>query len=226
MSDYPYIDLHTHSETIPQHVVAIRNVFYGDARDYKFKEDRFYSVGLHPWFIEHGLGSLNQKLLESFCSKSYVLAVGEAGLDTTIDQLQDIQIDIFELQLKLAQKLNKPIIIHNVRSASYFQALLKKADLKVPLIFHGYNLNEEITAEFLKKNCYFSFGDYLFRSNYNAVRVLPMIPDNRIFFETDDSDETIDKIYAAAAAIRKTTVEELKRVTVVSFKECFFPDVK
>ena len=140
--------------------------------------------------------------------------------------MPDIQIEIFELQLKLAQKLNKPVIIHNVRSASYFQSLLKKTDLRVPLIFHGYNLNEEITADLLKKNCYFSFGEYLLRPGYNAVRVLPMIPNNRLFFETDDSSVSIEKIYEAGAAIRKTTVEELKSITVISFKECFFPDIK
>jgi len=157
MSEYPFVDIHTHSELIPKDVVAIRNVFYGDALNYRFDIKRFYSIGLHPWFIEGADDTFDPAKLEMLAAKPFVMAIGEIGLDSTADIDIEKQSRIFELQLTVAHKLKKPVIIHCVRTISYFIPKFKNNSFKVPVILHGYNCNAEITGSLINKNCFFSY---------------------------------------------------------------------
>jgi TatD DNase family protein len=226
MLKYPFVDIHTHSEQIPGDVVTIRNVFYNDALSYKFENDRFYSVGLHPWFIRDDEKTFKIKILEEIASRHFVLAIGETGLDSMADAEVELQTRVFEMQLFLANKLRKPVIVHCENMISHFISMVRKNFFKVPVIFHGYNFNIQDTTELIRKNCYFSFGSALLKDNSDGAEILGQIPKESIFFETDESGMSIGKIYEAAAQILNTSTDQLKSITGDNFKRCFFPEVK
>jgi TatD DNase family protein len=66
-----------------------------------------------------------------------------------------------------------------------------------------------------------SFGKELLKENSKIVGILPEIPLNYIFFETDDSDIIIDNIYKSAAAILNIGVEELGEKIEDNFNKIF-----
>ena len=73
------------------------------------------SCGVHPLNVEEEPFDYD-KLLR-FCSRSRVVAVGETGLDYHYAlESKPLQIASFEQQIEIANKVNKPLIIHT-RSA-------------------------------------------------------------------------------------------------------------
>ena len=76
-------------------------------------EKIYCSIGVHP----HNANEVNEKVLEDirkFATNNKVVAVGEIGLDYYHNHSpKDVQHFAFEQQLKIAQELNLPIIIHN-----------------------------------------------------------------------------------------------------------------
>ncbi len=72
----------------------------------------FASVGVHPHDAEKLNESVLEKIEELIVNKK-VVAVGEIGLDFFRDlSPREIQIEAFKVQLELAEKYKKPIIIH------------------------------------------------------------------------------------------------------------------
>ena len=80
----------------------------------KFPQDVWASIGMHPNYA----GDKNfdyQKYLTLAKSSKKVVAIGETGLDYKENPSTEIKIkqkELFQKQIKLAQELNKPLIIH------------------------------------------------------------------------------------------------------------------
>ncbi len=55
----------------------------------------------------------------------------------------------------------------------------------------------------------------------NIYRLLPEIPAERLFLETDNSGFAIEEIYQVAAARRGVSVEELRRIVRSNFERVF-----
>lgn len=167
------------------------------------------SLGLHPWYIipdgiEHELVQL-----EKYASLQNVVAIGECGLDKLTKTDWALQEEAFRKQIRLANKLYKPLIIHCVRAYDEVLQILKQELVAVPVIFHGFNKNVQIAQRILAKGYYFSFGAALLNDQSSAIAALRACPEDRFFLETDDADITIGQIYEKAADARKTGKDDL-----------------
>ena len=130
-----------------------------------------------------------------------VIAIGECGLDRVLKVNWKKQVEVFVWHLRLAQQYHLPLIIHCVRAYGEVLKYLLDHKINTPVIFHGYNGNVQQTQRLLQEdNIYFSFGELLFRKS-KAQQVLPQIPLERIFLETDCSAKKIDEIYRQAATL-------------------------
>ena len=80
----------------------------------------------------------------------------------------------------------------------------------VPLLFHGYRGNQEITQTLLEcEQVYFSFGkDLLSRPQSRSLFL--EIPVSRVLLETDNSGLPIARIYEEAAALFHLSLDELQ----------------
>jgi TatD DNase family protein len=159
--------------------------------------------------------------VRSYAAHPGVIAIGETGLDKASGTPYDIQLPVFEKQMKIAGSLGKALIIHCVRSYSEMLFYRKKSDQSLPWIFHWFNADEQTAAELIRKNCYLSFGHMLFREQSRAYRTFASMAPDHLFFETDDAGYTIRQIYERAAAIRNISVEELKAQIIDNFDRCF-----
>ena len=77
-----------------------------------YPESIVYTVGIHPHYAKD-ISNADLTRLESLVDKPGVVAVGECGLDFNRNfSPSDIQIRVFEAQLEIAKKYNKPVYLH------------------------------------------------------------------------------------------------------------------
>ena len=161
---YRFLDVHTHQAQLPEKVLAIKNVFAFELKPkFQFVEDRFYSLGLHPWHIQDADVKKEMKALEEFAQHPSVLAIGEAGLDRCINTDWRTQSNILFKHAEIAETYQKPLIIHCVRAYSEVIALKKQFRPKSAWILHGYQANAAITEQLVRNQFILSFGEILLK---------------------------------------------------------------
>lgn len=218
-----YIDIHTHSTENDADIISIKN--YDAFEDYDIYSTQKYSAGLHPWFLNHDSNQIGIDNLKKISRYPTIMAIGECGLDRFSKTDFNLQIEIFEMQIALAERRKLPVIIHCVRAYSDLIAIKKKLNPKVPLIIHGFNQNSEILSELIKHNFYISIGSAIFNPNYYAYKHFTKILSNRLFLETDNSKISIKLIYKKASEILQRTEKELIAIINQNFQEVFQHDI-
>ena len=133
----------------------------------------------------------------------------------------ETQEEILEVQVRLAEELCKPLIIHCVKAYSELIAVKKRTKSSQPWIIHGYNNNEQILRQLLDHGFYISMGAALLNSRSNAFRLLRMIPMERLFLENDDKKVEISVIYEMASTILEVDVEMLKEIIRNNYNKVF-----
>jgi len=209
-----FINIHTHQQIYDAQVELV-NLFVQRA-----DRTNNYSYGIHPWYInEEYNGDLNR--LRDIAKEKRCLAIGECGLDKLSKVPMDLQIEVFEQQILLANQLQKPLIIHCVKAFNELINCLNLSDNQVPVIVHGFNNNENIARILLDFGCYFSFGKALLGYDSNASRAIKTVGRKRFFLETDDSDITIKYIYKKASEIMGVSMEAVQEQIQYNFMEVF-----
>lgn len=208
-------DVHTYKNYVDTNVNNIVNYTIDDS----FERNINYSVGVHPWRIANdAFKNLEFDYITELATKDNVLAIGECGLDK-LHPAMERQILFFEKHIALANRLDKPLIIHCVQSFERVAQLLRKAN--VPVIIHGVNNKIEKLKPFLDQGFYFSFGSTLLQEQSIARQSLLSIPIRQLLFETDDAEISISEIYHCAADLRKISFEELNLQVEQNVKKIF-----
>ncbi|MCB9018501.1 MAG: TatD family hydrolase [Paludibacteraceae bacterium] len=205
-----YVNIHTHHADERNDVMCVVNLPSGEQA---IPEEGLFSVGVHPWDVD----SLVPARLANICrilQQERVAAVGEIGLDKLSENGYEFQEPVFETQIKMANLLQKPIIIHCVKA--YNELLRHKEMMTTPAIIHGFRGKPQLMDELCRAGFYISFGN---RMNEES---LLQTPANRLFFETDnDEDADIKEIYIRAAKIRKCSASELETQIESNFRTIF-----
>ena len=141
-------------------------------------------VGVHPDDIGEYSDEV-EKELEKLAQEDKVLAIGEIGLDyhwMTFPKEQ--QQEVFRKQMKLAQRVGKPVAIHSREAMEDTLKILKEfPDVKG--IFHCYPGSVE-TARKVIDNYYLGIGGVLtFKNAKKLVEVVENIPLDKLIIETD-----------------------------------------
>jgi TatD DNase family protein len=163
----------------------------------------YFSVGLHPWYINDEADGLLKKVGESVMHPNVVF-VGEAGLDKNIQVSISKQEQIFEAQLLIAKRAKKPLIIHCVKA---YQEILsfKKENPDIAFIFHAFRGKLQLAKQLLDHGCYLSVGD---KAKF-IPETINYIPLENLFIETDESSVNIGEIYREIAIIKGIAESEL-----------------
>jgi len=223
LSENQYVDVHTHCHSQDETVFTIRSLVKPGELELVSTLNEPLSVGLHPWFIEIGE---NEAVLDTVRKASHfdhVLAVGECGMDMLTKIPASVQEKVFLEQSKIAEEAGKPLLIHCVRAYSQLVALLKREKPSIPWIFHGFNHNKQIANELIRHGAYLSVGSDLLREHSNIRKSLRSIPMDRIFLETDEYQEPVNKLYTEASCILNLSVLQLKAQIFRNFRSCFCP---
>ncbi|MCU0442677.1 MAG: TatD family hydrolase [Bacteroidia bacterium] len=213
-----YYNIHTHFKPKLPNEIAIRNGFLMLTANQYEQLPYPIAVGLHPWLLNHlSVNEATDALLER-ATLSNVKAIGEIGIDRAIQTPIDVQVAYFEAQLTVARALQKPVIIHAVRSYSDFLPYLKKHNL--PMVFHGFNGNLQQAKELIKHGAYLSFGRHLLEPK--LAEWLSQIPLTSIFLETDNAPHlTIAQVYQKAATLLNLSEADLCEKIAQNWKQLF-----
>ena len=186
-----YVDIHTH---LPRPEVLSPSM-----------------SGIHPWEAERG---------EELPHFEECDIIGETGLDYAREVNREAQQRLFEAHLAAAERLNKPVVLHVVRSFEEVMRTLRQYALR-GVIFHGFTGSQQQAARCIAQGYYLSFGERSLRSP-KCREVIASLPADRLFCETDDrATPTIEQMYAEVAALRSTTIEELKTQIVSNYEKLF-----
>ena len=211
-----YINIHTHSSSENDNLLEIVNQY-----PTSFEETNgFFSVGIHPWHINPETWKAELIIIEEKIQLENCLALGECGLDKRRDTPMELQTEIFEAQLLLAQKYQMPVVIHCVAAFQEVIALKQKLKITIPMVIHGFSKGEELALQLLKQGFYISFGKYLLR-NPELQAVFELVPDDRFFLETDTIEEGIENVYALAAKYKNIDVVTLQQFVNKNFNTVF-----
>ena len=182
-------------------------------------DSQFVSAGVHPWKIGQCNHLQIMKIIEEWCGSARLAAIGEIGLDRSIETDIGTQKNIFSDQLVLANRYQLPVVIHCVRAYSDFLQILNRKQ-NVQFIFHGFNGNTTIAQQLIAKGAMLSFGAKLFVDS-NLQSVFAEIPNDCIFLETDTQQVSISNIYKLAASIKNVSIEELKQIIFSNLTRIF-----
>lgn len=145
----------------------------------------YCSVGWHPHDAK-SFDAQSVELIRGWCKNPKVRAIGEIGLDYYYDLSErEIQREVFEKQLKLAEELEMPVVVHDRDAHEDCMELIRRFP-KVKGEFHCYSGSAEMAKEILARGWYLGFtGVITFKNARKSLEVLEMCPLDRILLETD-----------------------------------------
>lgn len=167
----------------------------------------YFSAGIHPQHISDRFEE-DFLWLKTIVKLENCVAIGECGLDGLVEIDENLQHEIFQKQIELANEIRKPIIIHCVKRFSQLIHFKKKS--KVPMIVHGFNKRKTIGDEMLKNEFCLSFGKSALY-NVNLQDFLKEIPIDQLFLETDSADFEIKDLYYKIAELKSCRIEDFQK---------------
>jgi len=197
----------------------------------------YAAVGIHPSDVKK-MKTHDLDEIEALLKNKKVLAVGEIGLDYYWDKEQGLkneQKEFFVKQIQLANKHQKPIVVH-MREASFDTLeILKKVKPTCGGIMHCYSGSAELTKEFMDLDMLISLaGPVTFLNAKTPKEVAKTVPLDKLLIETDSpylaphphrgkSNEPgyLYLIAEEIAKIKNVPLEEIKNKTTQNFKRLF-----
>lgn len=190
------------------------------------------ALGIHP----SNLLLLNENQLakalhfmEKNCENA--IAVGEIGLDfkhANTPKKREKQLHYFRLQLEIAERFQKPVIVHSRLAAGECINEVIETDCKKAL-FHWFSGSSEALGKALDLNCYFSIGPAV-EFSHSIQQIVERIPLNRVLSETDapvpsrgviSSPSWIPRVVRKISKIKKTNASVIEAGIQENFKEFF-----
>jgi TatD DNase family protein len=149
----------------------------------------FFSVGLHPLDMDQWTTETADQIKALAKSDRRVVAIGETGLDFFKSDDRDVQLSAFDAQLRIAQALDLPVIIHCRDAAEAMVDHLRdfwQREGSVRGVMHCWGGDPEQTSWFLDLGFYISFsGTVTFKSAKTIQASAQMVPSDRLLVETD-----------------------------------------
>lgn len=180
------------------------------------KNKIFSSFGIYPQNPVFDNDFIDK--FEDLLKNKKINAIGECGFDLYTDffkQNIDNQIKAWNIQLELAVKYNKTLVVHCRKALDYIFSYTNELKKLPCVIFHSFCGNYIQAISLLKKgiNCYFSFGKQILNNNKKSIECVCKLDINNLLLETDAPYQTlknefytdffdISKVYEKAYLLR------------------------
>lgn len=172
----------------------------------------YAAVGVHPHDTE-GTDDMQLAMIKGLAKKNKVMAIGEIGLDFHYDYSpRDEQREWFRKQIRLANELRMPIVIHSREADQEVMDILKeegafsderkswfperpdttgyvKSDTAAPdarVLLHCFSGSAELGRQYVKLGATLSIaGPVTYKNNRKTTAVVEEIPIDFLLVETD-----------------------------------------
>lgn len=190
------------------------------------------ALGIHP---ESVLDYKKEDIdfIEKHLNDEKIVAIGEIGLDYHYGkENKEAQISLFEEQLKLAEKYNKPVIIHSRDATLDTIETIKK--YKVRGVIHSFSGSLETANIYLKLGFLLGVNGVITFKNCNLKDVIKEISLEKIVLETDspyltpvpfrgerNDSSHINEIAEFVASLKGVSMEHLANITNENIHQVF-----
>jgi len=196
----------------------------------------YAALGVHPWNVNALTEDELQKTLELVSGQRQnkaLIAVGEIGLDYKYAKIWDKQLKVFDEMLKLAEKLDLPVVIHSRGTTAQIVEMLPSYNLKRVLL-HWFSNPISVLSKVVERGYYISEG--LPATYSNGIReVVRRIPLTNLLTETDGpvrfwkppfngkrtTPAFIPLVVKAISEIKKIDVAGVAEQIIKNFEEFF-----
>ena len=200
------IDIHTHSFNADIRHAILNSTCHIPGRN--------ISLGTHPWNITNNWQQ-QFAAIEKAVTELNVIAIGECGLDKLKSPADiELQKEIFRAHALLAEKAEKPLIIHCVKAYDELIAIHKEVSPLQAWIIHGFRGKPEQAVQLARAGFYISLGEQF---NPDSAKTIPA---DKLFIESDESNTPIADIYDAVAKAKGITAMELAQHTAQNAVKC------
>lgn len=192
------------------------------------------SCGAHPLNQDD---LIDQEELATLSQTNKVIAIGETGLDYFYaPETKDVQLDSFRKHVRVANQLNKPLIIHTRDAQQDTLDMLREENAEnVGGILHCFTETWGMAKQAIDMGFYISFSGIVTFKNASALReVAKQVPDDRFLIETDapylapvphrgkqNQPAYVADVAKFLASVRGQSVEQIAELSSTNFKRLF-----
>ncbi len=196
----------------------------------------YVALGIHPWNVsvlkEGELAQTLSLIMEQHQQKK-VAAIGEIGLDCKYESIWEEQLLVFDKMLRLAEKLELPVIIHSRGTTEFIVDMLPSYNLKKVLL-HWFSHPMPALQIAMDHGYFITEGPPVVYSN-GIREVVSNTPLTNLLTETDGpvlfrkspfngqmtKPSFILEVVKAIAEVKKVSLEEASDQIVKNFENFF-----
>lgn len=194
-STMKFIDIHTHNKS--------EETTYAIFNSNGEPTTGCASVGIHPWDVDNNWEE-RFRTIKELAKAPDITAIGECGIDRAHSGAGlELQTEVFRAHITLSEELKKPLIIHCVKAVDNIISQYKECKPQQAWIIHGFRGKPQQAEQLTRAGLYLSLGEHF---NAESAKVIPA---DKLFIESDESSTPVEEIYAAVAAARRCSTEEL-----------------
>ncbi len=243
MKDY-LIDTHAHIDMLENFdiegvgKVIVPSVEIGTMEkvvEYSNIENVYSMVGIYPSEAKTYTQEVENKMIKLAQNKK-VVAIGEIGLDYYWDKsFKELQKEVFIKQIKLANMLNLPIVVHDREAHKDCFDTLKEYNNNSRVLFHCFSGSVEFMKECVKEGWYIALGGVVtFKNAIKMKEVAIEVPLDKLVLETDSPYLTpvpfrgkenkpayVKYVAEEIAKLRNIKYEEIVDITTRNAEEFF-----
>lgn len=191
----------------------------------KHKGFVFYTIGLHPEYIKDLSDDDKKKTIDAIIKNKHLISgIGEIGLDyywIKEEEWQEKQKELFAEMLKLAKKLDLPVVIHSRDAMQDTLDILEKEDFKGRKVLMHLFTAKEFLPRVLENGWSISIGPLILK-NKETRKIARDCPLSNLMLETDSpwfgfgkrgTPLNTLKVAEKIAEIKKISKEEVEKQT-------------
>lgn len=176
--------------------------------------------------------------IEELSQSHRIYAVGEIGLDFHYNfSPPEVQKDVFRQQLRLAERLGLPVVIHSRNARDDVIAIVEDENFSRGGILHCFTEDWAFAEQMIRKDFLISFSGILTYPNADQLReVAVQIPQDKLLIETDspylvpapyrgmikrNEPVYVKEVAHWLADLKKVSIEEIAQITKQNFESVF-----
>ena len=194
-----------------------------------------HTAGVHPHDAAQFDASRDIDAIREHVARGAV-AVGECGLDYHYDHSpRDAQRAVFDAQLRLAEELHRPVVVHTREADDDVASMVKNAtSAGVGGVLHCYTGTHAIAELALAGGWLVSFSGIVTFKKWDDTALLRLVPDDRLLVESDspylapvpfrgkrNEPSFVPRTIERLAAARETTPDHVAAITTANARRFF-----
>ena len=200
----------------------------------------FGSVGFHPHDASALTEALEDRIRKLAQEEKKLVAIGETGLDYHyMYSPVEVQQQVFRKQLRLAEELNLPVVMHSREAETDTLKILKDIPVKSLGVAHSFTSSFEMARTLVEMGWYLGInGIVTFKNAEDLREVVRWLPLDKLLLETDspflapipfrgkpNKPAHIPAIATFIAELRDISLQELAEQTSENAQRLFNFDV-